>query len=87
MPDGTLAGGGIPGPTLDVQGSAADAGAADEPSGTRIAIKMRNVTRRPAVARNPLGRTGLGFLRIDPEVGDGLGNEVRTVLLAERERV
>ena len=90
MPDGTLAGGGIPGPALDVHGAGATidtAAAADGRSGATIAIKRRNVLTRPAIARNRLRRSGLRFLRIDPEVGDGLGNQIRTVLLTERERV
>jgi len=61
--------------------------AEDERSGATIAIRSRNVLTRPATARNPLSRAGLRFLRIDPEVGDGLGNQIRTVLLTERERV
>lgn len=90
MPDGTLAGGGIPGPTLELHGADATTetgAAADERSGATIAIKSRNVVTRPATARNPLGGAGLRFLRIDPEVGESLCNEIRTVLLTERERV
>jgi hypothetical protein len=88
MPDGTRAGGGMPGPTLDVHGAAAIvADAAEAWSGTRSVTRRRAAARRAAAGRAELGRAGLRFFRVDPEVGDGLRNEVRTVLLAEGERV
>ncbi len=89
MPDGTLAGGGIPGPTPLVHGAAAviDARAPEMSRGASTAAMTRSVGSPRANTRNRLGRAGLWFLRIDPEVGDGLGNEVRTVLLAKRQRV
>ena len=79
----------MPGPVLEVQGAAEAtvAGAADAASGMRIATTTRTAARRPAALVAKLGRAGFGLLWIDPEVGDGLRNEVRTVLLAEGERV
>jgi hypothetical protein len=90
MPEGTRAGGGMPGPVLDAQGAAAArvADAADASSGVRTVATMRTVARCPRTTLvAELGRAGFRLLWIDPEVGDGLRNEVRTVLLAERERV
>ena len=75
MPEGTRAGGAMPGPLLDVHGAAAAAmpGAADASSGTRRVTSRTTVAKYPAVRRS--------------KVGDGLRNEVKTVLLRERERV
>ena len=88
MPDGTRAGGGMPGPTLAVHCAAAaiDARAADTPIGPSAATISRSVERSRATRRR-LCRARLWFLRIDPEVGDCFGNEVRTVLLAKLQRV
>ena len=79
----------MPGPVLDVHGAAAAIveGAADAANGVMNAATRRTVARCPAARVAELGRAGFRFLWIDPEIGDGLRNEVRTVLLAERERV
>ena len=89
MPEGTLAGGAMPGPALDVHGAAAAAmpGAADASSGTRSVTSRTTVAKYPTARKSELSRAGFRFFWIDPEIGDGLRNEVRTVLLAERERV
>ena len=55
--------------------------------GVMNAATRRTVARCPAARVAELGRAGFRFLWIDPEIGDGLRNEVRTVLLAEGERV
>ena len=75
MPEGTRAGGAMPGPLLEVHGAAAPTmpGAADVSSDARRATSRTTVAKYPAVRR--------------AEVGDGLRNEVKTVLLRERERV
>jgi len=88
MPDETRVGGGMPGPTLAVHCAAAaiDARAADTSRGASTAMMSRSVERSRAT-RSRLCRAGLWFLRIDPEVGDCFGNEVRTVLLAKLERM
>ena len=79
----------MPGPVLDVHAAAAAIveGAADAANGMMNAATRRTVARCPAARVAELGRAGFRFLWIDPEVGDGLRNEVRTVLLAEGERV
>jgi hypothetical protein len=84
MPDGTLAGGGMPGPVLDVHAAEAGraAGAADASCGTSIAITRNSAARPATTAADALGRAGFRFLWIDPNIGDGLRNEIRTVLLA-----
>ena len=88
MPDGTRAGGGMPGPTLAVHCAAApiDARAPETSRGASTARISRRV-ESTRTTRSRLRRARLWFLRIDPEVGDGFGNEVRTVLLAQRQRV
>jgi len=77
----------MPGPTLAVHGAgeAGVAGAADAPSGTSIETIRRHIASGPHVRKGRLSRARLRFFWIDPEVGDGLRNEVRTVLLAELE--
>jgi hypothetical protein len=75
----------MPGPTLLVHG--AGRGVDARTGDTSIGARNATMTTSAAAARDQLGRAGLGFLRIDSQVGDGLGNEVRTVLLAKRQRV
>src|SRR5438309_3385984 len=90
MPEGTLAGGGIPGPTLDVQvaATAIDAGvAAVEWSGIRIVMNRRIAPTRPATGRTTLGRAGLRFLWVDPKLRERLRDLGRAVLLGEGECV
>ena len=88
MPEGTRAGGAMPGPELEVHGAAAIvAGAADASKGTRRATSRAAAAKCPAARKPELSRAGFRLLWIDPEIGDGLRNEVRTVLLAKLQRV
>ena len=78
----------MPGPELEVHGAAAIvAGAADASKGTRRVTSRAAAAKCPAARKPELSRAGFRLLWIDSEIGDGLRNEVRTVLLAERERV
>ena len=79
----------MPGPVVDAHGAAAGsaAGVADAANGIRIPVTSRTVASCPMTLVAELRRPRFRLLWIDPKIGDGFRNEVRTVLLAERERV
>ena len=89
MPDGTLGGGAIPGPTLETQSTAAAlvAGAAARAGAANIDCAARTRSKTASHDTRRLGRARFGFLRIEPKLGDRLRDISRTVLLAQGQSV
>ena len=85
-PDGALGGGGIPGPTLGTQSTAAGAGSGVA-ARTGSGMPLRSRATIAAALQAALRGARLRLRGIDPELGDGLRDIGGTVLLAEGQRM
>src|SRR3989442_7752856 len=87
MPEGTLAGGGMPGPTLGTQSAAAGRVVCVD-AFARVGAKLISTTRIAAAQeRRRLRRPGLRLCGIDAELRDGLRDIGGTRLPAKGARV